>query len=62
MTQPSSAQSAIFSPSTTAAVVRYQAQDVDRAVAFYTQHLGFELTQRSGPVAIVSRGNGPDYR
>ena len=57
MTQPSSAQSAIFSPSTTAAVVRYQVQDVDRAVAFYTQHLGFHLTQRSGPVAIVSRGD-----
>jgi catechol 2,3-dioxygenase-like lactoylglutathione lyase family enzyme len=57
MTQQSSAQSAIFSPSTTAAVVRYQVQDVDRAVAFYTQHLGFQLTQRAGPVAIVSRGN-----
>ena len=58
MTQPSSAQSAIFSPSTTAAVVRYQVQDVDRAVAFYTQHLGFQLTQqRLGPIAIVSRGN-----
>jgi glyoxylase I family protein len=49
--------SAIFSPSTTAAVVRYQVQDVDRAVAFYTQHLGFQLTQRSGPVGIVSRGD-----
>jgi glyoxylase I family protein len=57
MTQPSGAQSAVFSPSTTAAVVRYQVQDVDRAVAFYTQFLGFELTQGAGPVAIVSRGN-----
>ena len=57
MTQPSSTQSAIFSPTTTAAVVRYQVQDVDRAVAFYTQHLGFHLLQRSGPVAIVSRGD-----
>src|SRR4029453_596116 len=57
MTQLSSAQSAIFSPSTTAAVVRYQVQDVDRAVAFYTQYLGFQLTQRAGPLAIVSRGN-----
>lgn len=56
MTQPSSAQSGIFSPSTAAAVVRYQVQDVDRAVAFYTRHLGFHLTQRAGPVAIVSRG------
>jgi glyoxylase I family protein len=39
-------------------VVRYQVQDIDRAVAFYTQHLGFQLTQqRLGPIAIVSRGN-----
>ncbi len=56
MTQPSSAQSAIFSPSTTAAVVRYQVQDVERAVSFYTQHLGFHLSQRSGPVVILTRG------
>jgi glyoxylase I family protein len=46
-----------FVPSTTAAVVRYQVQDVDRAVAFYTQHLGFQVTQRTGPIAIVSRGD-----
>src|SRR5215475_10484105 len=56
-TQQPSAQSAIFSTSTTAAVVRYQVQDLHRAVAFYTQHLGFQLTQSLGPVAIVSRGN-----
>lgn len=56
-TQQSRAEAAIFSPSTTAAVVRYQVHDVDRSVAFYTQHLGFHLTQRSGPVAIVSRGD-----
>src|SRR5215510_10946289 len=57
MTQHSSAQFAIFSPSTTAAVVRYQVHDLHRAVAFYTQHLGFQLTQMLGPIAIVSRGN-----
>jgi len=57
MTQPSSTQSSIFSPGTTAAVVRYQVQDVERAIAFYTRHLGFHRTQRSGPVAIVSRGD-----
>jgi glyoxylase I family protein len=57
MTKPSSAQPAIFSPSTNAAVVRYQSQDMERMVAFYTEHLGFRLTQRSGPVAIVSRGD-----
>jgi catechol 2,3-dioxygenase-like lactoylglutathione lyase family enzyme len=39
-------------------VVRYQIQDVERSIAFYTQALGFKLTQRSGPVfATVSRGN-----
>ncbi len=57
MTQTSNPQPAIFSPSTSAAVVRYQVQDVDRALAFYTQQLGFRLTQRSGPIAIVSRGD-----
>jgi catechol 2,3-dioxygenase-like lactoylglutathione lyase family enzyme len=55
-TQPSSAHSAIFSPSTTAAVVRYQVGDVDRSVAFYTRHLGFRPTQQAGPIAVVSRG------
>ena len=56
MTQPSSKPS-IFAPGTSAAVVRYQVQDLDRAVAFYTQNLGFRMTQRAGPVAIVSRGD-----
>jgi glyoxylase I family protein len=43
---------------TKAAVVRYQVRDVDRAVAFYTRHLGFQLTQRPAPVlALVSRGD-----
>ena len=47
-----------FSADTTTAVVRYQVRDVDRAVEFYTRHLGFELEQRPGPVlAIVSRGH-----
>jgi catechol 2,3-dioxygenase-like lactoylglutathione lyase family enzyme len=57
MTQQPSAPSASFSPSPTAAVVRYQVQDLHRSVAFYTQHLGFQLTQSLGPVAIVSRGD-----
>jgi catechol 2,3-dioxygenase-like lactoylglutathione lyase family enzyme len=57
MTQPSRTQSAIFSPSTSAAVVRYQVEDVDRTAAFYTQHLGFQLTHRAGPIATVSRGD-----
>jgi glyoxylase I family protein len=58
MTEPRHAQSAPFSADTNAAVVRYQVRDVDRAVAFYTRHLGFQLTQRPGPVlAILSRGH-----
>jgi len=38
--------------------VRYQVKDVDRSVAFYTQHLGFQLQQQSGP-AFASVVNGP---
>jgi glyoxylase I family protein len=49
------------------AVVRYQVADVDRAIAFYTDRLGFHLEQKSGSAfAAVSRGqlwlllSGPD--
>jgi hypothetical protein len=38
-----STRSAPFSADTTAAVARYQVLDVDRAIAFYTEHLGFHL-------------------
>lgn len=45
-------------PDAGAAVVRYQIKNVDRAVAFYTQNLGFRLEQKTAPVfASVSRGN-----
>ena len=38
------------------AVVRYLVDDVDAAVAFYTDNLGFTLQQQTGPAfAIVSR-------
>ena len=38
--------------------VRYQVKDVERSVAFYTDHLGFHLVQRSGPAfASVANGN-----
>ena len=38
--------------------MRYQVADVDRAVEFYTTHLGFELAQRPGPAfAMISSGN-----
>jgi glyoxylase I family protein len=47
-----------FSADAKTAVVRYQVRDVDRAVAFYTEHLGFRVEQRPGPVlAIVARGD-----
>jgi catechol 2,3-dioxygenase-like lactoylglutathione lyase family enzyme len=38
--------------------VRYMIDDVDAAVAFYTQHLGFSLEQDASPAfASVTRGN-----
>lgn len=40
------------------AVVRYLVDDVEAAIAFYTEHLGFGLEQQMGPAfAIVSRGD-----
>jgi glyoxylase I family protein len=48
---------AVFVPRSDAAVVRYQVRDVDRAITFYTRNLGFELTQRAGPVTILARGH-----
>jgi catechol 2,3-dioxygenase-like lactoylglutathione lyase family enzyme len=39
-------------------VVRYLVDDVDGAVAFYTEQLGFSVDQRMGPAfAIVSLGD-----
>ena len=58
MADPHAAHSAPFSPDVNAAVVRYQIRDVDRAVSFYTNQLGFQVTQRAGAVfATVSRGD-----
>jgi len=38
--------------------VRYLVKDVDRSIAFYTNHLGFKLDQRAGPAfASVSKGD-----
>lgn len=57
-TQSIGAQSTPFATNATTAIVRYQVQDVGRAIAFYSRHLGFFLTQRSGPLfATVSRGD-----
>ena len=58
MTETRGVQSSLFSPDPSAAVVRYQVQDLNRAIEFYTQHLGFQLKQKSGTVfAAVSRGD-----
>ena len=41
-----------------ALMVRYIVNDVDEAIRFYTQHLGFRLTAQSGPYfAILVREN-----
>jgi glyoxylase I family protein len=46
------------SSSATSAVVRYQISDVDGAIRFYTERLGFTLDMRSGDAfARVSRGD-----
>jgi catechol 2,3-dioxygenase-like lactoylglutathione lyase family enzyme len=38
------------------AAFRYLVDDVDAAIAFYTQHLGFDLEHKMGPAfAIVAR-------
>ena len=38
------------------AEIRYIVDDVDRAIAFYTSHLGFALVQQFGPaMAILER-------
>jgi catechol 2,3-dioxygenase-like lactoylglutathione lyase family enzyme len=40
------------------ATIRYIVNDVDRAIAFYTQHLGFKLDRQAGSAfATVSRGD-----
>ena len=57
MTAKPQTQPAPFSTDTTTAVVRYQVEDLDRAIGFYTQRLGFELKHRAGPIGIVSRGD-----
>jgi len=38
--------------------IRYLVDDVDEAVEFYTNHLGFTIAERWGPAfSIVSRGD-----
>ena len=41
-----------------ALMVRYIVNDVDAAIAFYTQHLGFRVSAQSGPnFALLEREN-----
>jgi glyoxylase I family protein len=42
--------------STASAVVRYQVRDVERAVAFYVERLGFTVSLKVPVMAIASRG------
>src|SRR5262245_16985026 len=44
-TSPAGAKSPGFSADESTAVVRYQVEDVDRSVDFYTRHLGFADAQ-----------------
>ncbi len=37
------------------AIVRYFVSNVEEAIAFYTQRLGFSLEENFGPFAIVSK-------
>src|SRR5690348_13881800 len=37
--------------------VRYMVDDVEKAVAFYTKYLGFEVLTQFPPFADVARGN-----
>jgi len=59
MTEPrSSTRPGLFAGDTNTAVVRYQVRDVTRAVAFYTEHLGFQPVQQPAPMlAIIARGS-----
>jgi catechol 2,3-dioxygenase-like lactoylglutathione lyase family enzyme len=58
MAEAQGSGSAPFMAQTSSAVVRYQILDVDRAVAFYTEQLGFQVIQRAGSVfATVARGD-----
>ncbi|WP_437506292.1 VOC family protein [Sorangium sp. So ce1099] len=58
MSDDTNPTSAAADPAATSAVVRYQVTDVDRAVRFYTERLGFALDLQAGAeFAAVSRGD-----
>ena len=57
MASSNSARPAPFTADARTAVVRYQVVDMERAIAFYTEQLGFRLVHQAGPVATVARGD-----
>lgn len=58
MAESSGAKPKLFSGDTTTAIVRYQVREIDRSLAFYTQHLGFKVVQHPAPIlAIIARGS-----
>ena len=46
-----------FIPEPGAAIVRYHVADLERALAFYTESLGFHVVARAGPIGAVARGH-----
>jgi glyoxylase I family protein len=58
MSHATESTTATVRPKVTSAVVRYQVTDVDRAVRFYVERLGFALELHAGAAfAAVSRGD-----
>ena len=57
MGQADSRGPAPFTPDARTAIVRYQVVDMQLAIAFYTERLGFRLVHQAGPVATVARGD-----
>jgi catechol 2,3-dioxygenase-like lactoylglutathione lyase family enzyme len=58
MTRTQDSGSRPFVADAKTAVVRYQVQDVERTIAFYTQHLGFHVANKAGSVfATLARGH-----
>jgi catechol 2,3-dioxygenase-like lactoylglutathione lyase family enzyme len=57
MAHSNNARSAPFTADGRTALVRYQVIDMERAIAFYRDRLGFELVHQAGPVATVARGD-----
>jgi len=57
MTEPQQGKGRPFVADVNTAVVRYHVRDVERASAFYAQHLGFEVIFKAGSAfATVRRG------